>query len=170
MENTEYLISSFNNIQELIKFTDQKIAGVLIVCGIQISIFYEVSNNLHIKINNLSFCSCFMFFVGFIFIILILVIMYKSIINVLKPRFATSKTEEKYSLYYFEDIALKSKKDLFTNVNNLSPEKQIYEVSEQIYEIAVILNRKNRESRTIMNLLYGSIIILVLFIFTKFCL
>lgn len=166
MEKLEYLKSSFVNIQELIKFTDQKIASVLVLCGIEITIFFELSKNTIIIKNNLSLQSIITFLSGIVFLTLLFIIIYLSIMRILKPRFARHYNADQYSLIYFEHIALNDKTVLFDNIEKLNKNDKIQEFADQLYEVSKILYRKNKYCSIVMQLLFYKIISLIIYAFS----
>lgn len=160
----EHVKSSFNNVQDLIKFTDQKIAAVLVVCGIKISIFFDHIKLLNFDSSNVSLYSVLIFVLGFAFIVITILIFYLSIIKVLKPGFAKFYNSSSYSTYYFEHIALNNKKELYKNIKKSTPKIIKYELTDQLYEVSKILYRKNKNCSKIMVLLFTNIIILCIYI------
>lgn len=164
-EQIEHLKSSFDNVQELIKFTDQKIAAVLVVCGIKISIFFEQIKSLVFDINNLNFNSIAIFVSGIIISVITVVILYLSIINVLKPGFAKFYKNSSYSTYYFEHIALNEKEELYKKINKCTLKDFKHELTDQLFEVSKILYRKNKNCSIIMVLLFINILCLCFFIF-----
>lgn len=165
MGKVKYLISSFNNIQELVRFTDQKIAALLVICGIQLTFFFEFAKNLEMVFYSTGVISGLLFLTSFAFSGLILAILYLSIFKVLKPAFAKNYDYKDYSCYYFEHIALSNKKVFTKQIKKLDKTQQIKELRDQIFEISKIANRKNKNCSLIMVLLFFSIISLLTFIF-----
>ena len=169
MEKINYYLISYKNIQELIKFIDQKIAAVIIVNGIEIKIFYDLTKNLNINLFSKSIGSIFTFIIGLIFLGLVFSILYVSIFKILKPRYAENYNQNQYSSFYFEHISNNTKEQLFENVDNLNNNIQLKEISDQLYEISGILLAKTKNCSIVMKLLFISILTLFIFGFiTKF--
>jgi hypothetical protein len=164
MRKIDYLKSSFDNIQELIRFTDQKIATVLVVCGIEITVFFDLSKNFTVSVCNNTFIQISSFIVGVIFVLLNLIIMYLCIIKVLRPRFANHYSSKDYSIMYFEHIALNTKQMLKDEVYELDKERQVNELSDQLFEISKILYDKNRNCSVIFYMVFINIISLLVYV------
>lgn len=165
MEKSTYLLASYKNIQELIRFTDQKIGAVLVLCGIQLTLFWSNGDSLSFLSKELNLLQILINLSGIIFILLIVAILYLSIVKILKPRFARNYKEDEYTCLYFNHIASEGKHRFDLAVQDLD-EKQIREeLKDQIYEISKILSLKNRYCSIVMMLLFISILILTLYIF-----
>lgn len=164
MDKDEYLLSSFNNVQSLIQFADQKVASILLVDSITIGVFVSQAKEYTLSINNLSFWSIVSFLAGLIFVILNVLILYKGIMKVLRPSFAKHYNSDDFSLFYFEHIASHNKTELIDESNKINDERITKELSEQLFEISKILNKKNREVNKISLYLFISIISFVLFL------
>lgn len=165
MKKVEYLISSFNNVQELIRFTDQKVAAVLVICGIQITVFFERTKGLDIAFSSIGLINVLIFLFGLSFSCLLLIILYLSIFHVLKPGFAKNYSTIDFSCYYFEHIALNDKVTFDKKIAIIDEEEQKTEIRDQIFEVSKILYKKNKNCSIIMRLLFFSIISLVAFVF-----
>jgi hypothetical protein len=96
-----------------------------------------------------------------VFLISMIAILFISIIGVLKPRLARNYSPDHYSTLYFEHIALNNKEDLWIHVSDISEERQVREISDQIFEISKILHLKNRHCSTIFIMLFINILDLV---------
>jgi len=165
MNKTDYLALSLNNIQELIKFTDQKISAVLIVCGIEITIFVEISKEFSLSRLALTSLSIICLLSAILFIIVVLAILFLCIFKVLKPRFAKHYNHKSYSMFYFEHIALNSKRKFKKAAKESNENSQITELCDQLYEISKILHKKNIYCASAMNLLFCSIVIIFIYSF-----
>jgi len=166
MDRIEYIKASFDNIQELIRFTDQKIGSVLVVYGIEITIFYELSKVATFSLGNVSLIAVFAMIFGALFVISMLVILYISILGILRPRSARHYNNDQYSTHYFEHIALSSKEMLTKHIGKLTDKVQIQELSEQLFEVARILHEKNSRCSRVMVLLFCNIIFLVAYAYS----
>ena len=166
MEKEDYLLSSFNNVQSLIRFADQKVASILLVDTITIGIFVSKASELTISLSLITFWGFIAFISGVVFIISNLIALYKSILKVLKPRFAKFYKPKEISLFYFEHIANSSKVDIQNKANKISKSKMNEELSAQLYEISKILNKKNNQVSQICTCLFVSIITFLIFLVT----
>ena len=54
MEKEDYLLSSFNNVQSLIQFADQKVASILLVDSITIGIFVSRATDFCISLSSIT--------------------------------------------------------------------------------------------------------------------
>ncbi len=160
MDSVEYLRASFTNIQELIRFTDQKVASALIVSGIEIGIFYELSKDMAISIANASILPIVSAILGAAFVVTMVVMLCTSIFGVLRPRTAKHYKGNEYSTFYYEHIARFDKATLETAIQKLDGETQEAELAGQLYEVAKILDKKNRNCSRVLALLFASILIL----------
>lgn len=167
MEKEEYLLSSFNNVQSLIQFADQKVASILLVDSITIGIFVSQAKEFSFSINNLSFWNIVTFISGLIFVILNILILYKGIMKVLRPAFAKHYSSNDFSLFYFGHIASHNKTEVFEESKKINDKRITKELSDQLFEISKILNRKNREINKIAVYLFFSILSFVVFLFSS---
>ena len=172
MKKTNYLIENFKNIQDLIKFVDQKAAVLLVVCGLLLTIFIETSKNLVLievfqNNNGVSFFwNIVTLILGVFFIVLLVLIFYICVFSILRPKFAENYKNEEFSSFYFEHIA---KMDIITlndKISELTEEKISKELTNQIYEISKILLNKSKKCAFAMKILFCSIVLLFLFIFS----
>lgn len=162
MEKYDFALESYKNTQELIKFIDQKTAGLLVITGFLISVFTSVSTGLDIS-DNLSFGSCTTFIFGLSIIILLFYNIYLSIFKILKPRLANNYSSEKCSIYYYEHISSMSKNELYKKYDSLNPDLMLKQILDQVYEVSIILKKKTKYIGIVMNILWVSIILLIPF-------
>jgi len=160
MDRVEYLKASFLNIQELIRFTDQKVASALVVSGIEIGIFYEISKRMVISIASISVLPIISAILGAAFVVTMILILCTSIFGVLRPRTAKHYKGSEYSTFYFEHIARCDKATLKAATRDLDNETQEAELADQLYEVSKILDKKNRSCSRVLALLFASILIL----------
>lgn len=163
LDKENYLIECFKNIQELIRFTDQKVAAIIVFCTIEIPLFMKQFNSLMLTFSNINTISILVFITGFTYIVLLTLIFYISINNILKPRFAKHYIGTN-STYYFEHISIIKKSDYMEAINNLDKEKMILDISEQVYEVSKILTKKNINCNRAFNILIANIISLAFYI------
>ena len=142
-------VEVFKNIQELIRFTDQK-AGVLILAqGVLLGIFARHSSTSYIPDaldSNLCVCSGAFWSIipPSIFLLASLFVIFFTIIGVLKPRLASNYEHKEPSLIYFEHIASMTKTEFITCWDTLGENQKDLEMhyAEQIHEISKILKKK----------------------------
>lgn len=166
MEKEDYLLSSFNNVQSLIQFADQKVASILLVDTITIGIFVSRATDFCISFSSISLWGVVSFLSGIVFILCNLIALYKGIINVLKPRFAKYYKPTEISLFYFEHIANSKKDDVQKKAKKITQTNMNDELSAQLYEVSKILLIKNNQVSQICVCLFLSIIAFLIFLIT----
>ncbi len=165
MDNHTFTLESFKNIQELIKFTDQKSGGVLVVAGLELTVFLSVIDKLAFNKNYTGVLSISAFVLGVITAALLILTIYFSVFKVLRPQLAKHYSGNDASLFYFSHLAsMTDKTGMFEQFRNLNDDSILRNLTDQIFEISKIMNRKISALRASMNLLFYSIISLVLFI------
>ncbi len=164
MKKTEYLLENFKNIQDLIKFADQKAAAILVVCGLILTIFIETAKKLTFSNQQNDFWGVITFLTGVAVIILIVLILYHCIFLIIKPKFANNYSDEQYSTFYFEHIAKNSLELLKTETESINDERISKDITEQIHEVSKILLKKNKALASSMNLLFITVAILLVFV------
>jgi hypothetical protein len=164
-QKIEHQRFSFLNIQELIRFTDQKVAAILVIVGLLITAFMTVLQHFPVFFSTLNSDYALIYFAGIIFITDVIIIFYLSIFNVLKPNLAKHYSKNEFSTLYYEHIAASQKEDLWKSVEDLDARKQLIEISDQIFEISKILLKKIKNTSVIIVLLFFAIILLGIFTF-----
>ena len=164
MEKVDYLLASINNIQSLIQFADQKVSAVLVVVSITIGIFISKIDCLYFSYKDITFLSVSLFIICLSFIVINLIVLFLGLIKVIKPSFAKYYKKGDTSLFYFEHIASNNRENIFNYVNELNKNRMEKELAEQLFEISKILTCKHKRCNCIINLLFASIIILILFL------
>jgi hypothetical protein len=163
MEKYEFALESFKNIQDLMKFTDQKSGAVLLVSGFILTIFLEFSKEL-IFVEYISFYGCMTLIFGVITISLITYVIYLSIFKVVIPRLAKNYSDDEFLLFYFEHLATMGKLKIKENFQNLDKEKILEHVLDQTFEVSKILEIKTVELKNSMKYLFFSILSLLAFV------
>lgn len=149
-----YEIDSFKNIQELIRFTDQKAGVVLVSNGLILSIFFRVfTNDFHNTAALLSDLdvSCLLYLTRFLYLLCAVVYLFFAIIviffglnEVIRPRLAPDGTDFKGELFYFQSIASKDV-ETFKKEYMEAGEGVIREhIVEQTHIVADLLTKKNK--------------------------
>jgi hypothetical protein len=165
----QFTLESFKNIQELIRFTDQKAGAILVIYGLIITVFVEYIHKLtfvmpfEYKSFFENIISVVTLGIGMIISIALVNQLY-NILYLLKPRLAMNYKEHEYSVYYFEHIAHMKKVDLINRLNNLSQIEGIGEIAGQIHEVSKIMIIKTHRLGEIIKNLFYIIIFLLLFI------
>lgn len=170
MKKIEFALESFKNIQELIRFIDQKSAAVLVIAGIVFTAFIESSKNLsvvNVSETNIFGVLAMIFGLGTVVTLTIVIII--TIFDVLKPRLAKNYKKNEHSLYYFEHIEQLGKKGLEIEYEELKDDddKMLKYINDQQFEVARILAKKTKGLSISFNWLFYSIIFLAAFILTS---
>ena len=125
MNKEDFLLESYKNTQELIRFTDSKVAVVLVIFGIQVGVFLDITKDYTLKTISPSLIEIIVFVIVILFVISIFYGLLIALIKVLKPNLAKNYSKTQYSLLYFEHIALDSKEVLIEKSNE-SKKEDIY--------------------------------------------
>lgn len=165
MDKYEFALESFKNIQELIKFTDQKSGGVLVVAGLELTAFSSCIDKLNFNNNYSSIASITTIVLGIITTLLLVYTIYISVFKILRPRLANHYSGHNFSLFYFNHLAsMTDKTEMFDKFKNIDNDKILRNFTDQIFEVSKILNMKINELHNSMSSLFYSIISLSLFI------
>ena len=106
MEKENFALESFKNIQELIRFIDQKSGAVLVIAGLAFTGYIEFAKNLRfVTFEEVNFLGVVSFLSGLVTIIYLLYVVWISIFKVLKPRLAKNYKNGEHSLFYFEHLS-----------------------------------------------------------------
>ncbi|QJD85985.1 hypothetical protein [Cohnella herbarum] len=156
----QFAMDSFKNIQELIRFIDQKAAAVLVVYGFIITAYIEFSKTQSfINPFKLSLVpgigSSLIFVFGVLTLGNIVRQIYFIIVKILKPRLAMNYKEDEHSVFYFEHISSIRKNVLNSRLKSISEDQIIEEIAGQIHEVAKIMTIKTHRLGYVFNgLLY----------------
>lgn len=168
MEKHSFAIESFNNIQGLIKFIDQKSGAVLVVSGLILKIFLEFSTKLvFVSFSSLSFTGTITFIFGTATVGLLTYVIYLLIFKVISPRLAKNYSENEFSLFYFEHLAKMGKEQINQQFENLEKERILKYILDQTFEISRILEEKTIALNDSMRYLFFSIVSLLIFVLTS---
>lgn len=168
--DVEYSIENLRNIQELIRFIDQKAAAILVIYGFVVTVFMAVSEKLTV-VNplQLSFVkgvhSVSILIAGLLALSSLIYQIYYIVMKILKPRLANNYKKDEYSSFYFEHIASIPKKEFSTILKKISNEEKIEHLATQLHEISKIMKIKSeRLSKSFEGLLItiGMLIIYIL--------
>lgn len=168
MNRIAFALESFKNIQDLIKFVDQKTGAVLVIAGIISTGYFQCIDDLEFApINEVTIWGYLCFFFSVICSLCLLIIFNKTIFNILRPRIAKHYNQSDYSIFYYGHIAKESREKLFDEYKELNEEEMLLSVVEQQYEVSHILQIKNNELRKILFWLYLLLISVTIFILTS---
>jgi len=166
MNKIEFALEDFKNIQELIKFIDQKSGFLLVIQSILVSIFVNIFDN-SVLINpfliseNLDFFkSIILFLLSLSFIIILIIQIYKIIFEILLPKKAINYKNDEKSLFYYEHITRFERDEFCKTYNTLDEEKILSTILFQIYEVSKIMKAKETSYTIATKLLFMSTIIL----------
>lgn len=157
MDRTSFALESFKNMQDLIKFSDQKAAAILVVSGVIFTAFFKFSSSLTIS-STFNFLSVLTFISLFLTASSLIIVVYVVTMRILKPRLAESYNDDELSLYYFEHIAYMGKAHLKIEYENLDDEKIREFLIDQQYEVSKILKRKIENLNLSFRLLFFSVV------------
>jgi len=143
MDKINYALESFKNIQDLIKFADQKAGAILVVIGLLFTALVQYLGNLTFSPYKLNFIGVLTFFVGVTSMISLSFVIYYSIFKILKPRLAKNYQEGELSSFYFEHIS-KEAKSIHKKFETITEEMMLKDILDQKIEVSNILNEKNQ--------------------------
>lgn len=168
MEKQVFALESFKNIQELIKFIDQKSGAVLLVSGLILTVFLEFSKVLVFNFESFSYASVVTFAFGLTTSASLIYTIYLSIFRILRPRLAMHYYGNEYSLLYFNHLSTMSDKPtMLEEFKKLDDESILKNLTDQIFEVSKVLDTKVAELHNAMNYLFFSVISLMIFIFAS---
>jgi hypothetical protein len=173
MEKHQFALENFKNIQELIRFTDQKAGLILVIFGFMLTLFLNSTKGLSlvylcsIKSTLGIVWSLSIFIVGLIFIIVSVFQIYFVLFKIIYPRSAHCYKKKEYSLFYFEHIAKLSRDQFRSGVKELPDNDNgiLDEILGQVYEVACIQKEKTDNLRIAIVLIYVAVIALLIFCF-----
>jgi ABC-type multidrug transport system fused ATPase/permease subunit len=170
MDRLEFAIENFKNIQELIRFIDQKAGALLVIYGFILTAFVDFAKKLEF-VNPLKHKEFFPFFhsiltfaVGVILIWLLLYKIYILVYKVIRPRVARNYVDGKLSFYYYDHITQMDKEVYKQKFHKLSEEQLIEEVLDQVYEVSLIMIHKSINLNKVINSFFTTIVLLLLYI------
>jgi hypothetical protein len=165
MDKINFSLESYKNIQELIKFTDQKAGVLLVISGIVLSTFLQFSNKLVLfPLVSASPLERLIYILGVVTVLSLLIIIYILINNILKPRLAKNYNKNEFSLFYFEHITSLGKEKLYFEYAKIEDTEILQAIINQQYEISIILELKIKALNQAFNILLLAIASLSFFI------
>lgn len=164
MNKHDFALESFKNIQDLIKFIDQKAGAILVISGLIFTGYIEFLKGLEMSsLESTSFIGLMTFLSSLVTVLSLILVLYLSVFKVLKTRLAKNYSNEEYSLFYFEHLVKLGKSKIEEDYKILDEPKMLKYLIDQQYEISVILEKKTKNFRITLNILFISIISLVIF-------
>lgn len=168
MEKQIFALESFKNIQELIRFIDQKSGAVLLVSGLILTVFLEFSKVLVFDFDSFSYASVVTFAFGLTTSASLIYTIYLSIFKILRPRLAMHYCGNECSLIYFNHLSIMTDKPtMFEEFKKLDNESILKNITDQIFEVSKVLDKKIIELHNAMNYLFFSVISLLIFILSS---
>lgn len=173
MNKDVYALENFKNIQDLIKFMDQKAGVLLVVYGFMFTVYVQISNSLtldnnfwgHDIIHKFFSLSCFIS--GSLFIILSVFEVYIIIFRVIQPKLAVNYKNDEICLYYFKHISSLSKENFITKFNKFDEKNILNEILGQVYEVSKIVDEKQKKLCVCNKILFICIIVLIIYALTS---
>ena len=169
MKKTDFALESFKNIQDLIKFIDQKSSLVLVVSGLIFTGYIEfIKDLIFISPRDSNFWSILTFLSSLSTLICLTLVLYISIFKILKPQKAKHYGVSDKSLFYYEHLASIGKEQVLAEYDSISEDKMLKEIIDQQHEVSVILNTKQNEFGKSLIFLFVSMISIIIFILSSF--
>lgn len=171
MDKNELLQFNHTNIQELIRFIDQKAGALLVIYGFLLTATIEFAKDLKFinpfALNNFfkSLISISTLIVGLFLIGLLIFQVFIILFEVIKPRTASNYTQDEKSVIYFKHISQQTKQEFNDRFKEISNEDIQKEMIEQVYEIACIMSQKSEKFNSLLKWLFTSIFLLLFYIF-----
>lgn len=165
MTKIQYALESFKNIQELIRFIDQKAGGILIVSGLVFTGLIQRTASLRIDLSKPHpVWGVVSLIAGLATLVTLLFTIFLTIFRVLKPRFARNYGSDTISLFYFEHIAKMDAVSLMERYSDLNEGQMLQSLIEQQIEISNIAKEKTSRLNQSLKALFLSIVALFLLI------
>jgi hypothetical protein len=167
MNKIAYAIENFKNMQELIRFADQKASAIVVVYGFIISITYETSKSLTLYIPNISTVSTLgtaAFVVGLVLTCMVTHQIYILFQTILKPKLAMNYNRNDSCLYYFEHVAAQNKSEVMSCFVELDERAMLSDVASQIYEVSNTLVKKMEMVSKAIDCLTWVVLLMVVYV------
>lgn len=165
MDKINFAFESFKNIQDLIKFVDQKSSAVLVVAGLIFTGYIQFLQGLTFSLTEgLTYYGITTFIASIATLISLLLVVHISIFKVLKPRKAKHYAKEDTSLFYYEHLAKVGKESVLETYKTIDTDIMLKNIIDQQHEVSKILKEKTAELGKSFNWLFASIVSVILFI------
>ncbi len=166
MDKHTFALESYKSTQELIRFADQKAGAVLVVAGLELSVFLSSIDKLTFNGNYTSAVSILTLILSISTALLLITTLYLSVFKVLRPRLANHYSGNDASLFYFNHLAsMTDKTGMFDQFNRVTDDVVLRNLTDQIFEVSKIMNAKTNGLYYSMNaslLSIGSLSIFIL--------
>lgn len=164
MKKTEFALETFKNLQDLVKFIDQKTGATLVISGLILTVYLSFSKNLVFSdFNTIKLIEVIVFLSSIITLSSIIIVIYKTI-KILKPRLAKNYENDEKSLLYFEHLSEMTREQILNNYNEIDENLILKYFVDQQYEVSLILGKKTKELKKTFDYLFVSILFLIIFI------
>lgn len=168
-EKCNLAVENFKNIQELIRFIDQKTNFIFIIIGFLITIFLEISKkfifvNPSIYYGNKFILSWTILISGTLFIFSVLYQFYIILFKIIFSRKAKNNRKKFQSLFYCDDICKDKISNFINKFKTASDEKMLNSILSQVYEVANIFNEKNNNYHKSVRILVLNIFFLLIYV------
>lgn len=171
MDRTSFALEDFRNIQDLIKFIDQKAGAVLLVFGFILTAFIDFARDMVIiSPKGANAISIVTFIAGLVLVVDLIYQIYFILFKVIDPQKAKNYCSNEKCLFYFEHIASMEKEHFMKQFSDMDEDDIEKEILGQVYEVAKILDNKRNNFCISLRHLYGSAILLLVFILLTKCL
>jgi hypothetical protein len=135
-------LENLKNIQEMIRFADQKAGAVLVVYGFLITVYSETGKGLIFSFKSATPMGISTFIVGAVSGGYILGEVIRILLNIVRPRLATGYNSNERCLYYFDHIVRCTRQELVDSILNINEATMIADIATQIHENSKVLNAK----------------------------
>jgi hypothetical protein len=163
-----FSLENLKNIQEMIRFADQKAGAVLVVYGFLITIYGEIGKGLLFALKNPSPIGIATFILGLMSGAIILNEIILILLKVVRPRLASNYNPDERCLYYFDHITSCTKPEVIESILNIDETKMVSDIATQIHENAKILNSKLAAVKSSINrLVFSGIFVAVYALLAK---
>jgi len=166
MDRIQYSVENFKNMQDMIKFADQKAGALLVVYGFVLTIFSDNIKLLAFGFDSNKLISIMIFIIGASLILLLIVQILHILLCILMPRLAKNYSADESCLFYFEHVAASEKSDIIKCLVDMDENKMMSDVSGQIFELSKVLERKMQGLRKAVQFAASMIILLIAYVLT----
>ena len=170
MDKISFAIEDFKNIQELIRFIDQKAGALLVIHGFVFTAFFEYAKTLILinpfmlfGIRQILF-SIAVFVTGILYVSFFLYQVFHLLFRVIGPKYDSNYLNGESCLYYFKHISSSAKDDFINRFKNLTDDAMLDEILGQIYEVSGIICKKSEQFCWAIRYLFANLFLLLLFI------
>lgn len=165
MDKTTFAIEAFKNIQDLIKFVDQKAGAVLVVAGLIFTGYVNFLSELSLATSkSITVIGVLVFLASLATTICLTMVITIIIFKVLNPRNAKHYKSKELSLFYYEHIFQTGKEKVFEKYKTIDEETILKNIIDQQYEVSNILKEKTIELGKSLKWLFFSIVSVMIFI------